>query len=80
MISDDGARMSIDDEEILNNDGAHGVATLDDPLNAKGSAQLSADKHQIRVYYFQGPLLLALPCTYSGRLRQVLLNGKLCQL
>jgi hypothetical protein len=55
MISDDGSRLALNDQEVLNNDGAHGTAPLDDPANAVGSIKLNAGKHKLRLSYFQGP-------------------------
>ena len=49
LLSDDGARLSIDDEELIDNDGLHPTATL------SGSAILSRGIHTIHVSYFQGP-------------------------
>jgi hypothetical protein len=49
LLSDDGARLSIDNEELINNDGLH-------PASALGaSAFLSRGIHTIHVPYFQGP-------------------------
>ena len=49
LLSDDGARLSIDDQELIDNDGAHVPQAL------SASAYLSRGVHKIRVSYFQGP-------------------------
>jgi hypothetical protein len=49
LLSDDGARLSIDDQLIIDNDGLH------PPLERTGSIDLAGGIHQMRVSYFQGP-------------------------
>jgi hypothetical protein len=49
LLSDDGARLSIDKEELIDNDGIHAASAL------SASAFLSRGIHTIRVSYFQGP-------------------------
>ncbi len=49
LTSDDGAKLYIDDAEIINNDGQHPV------LEKSGSVELTTGVHRIRVSYFQGP-------------------------
>ena len=49
MISDDGARLYLDDQLIIDNDGVH------EPEERMGSLRLAAGVHRIRVSYFQGP-------------------------
>jgi hypothetical protein len=49
LTSDDGSRLYIDDELLINNDGMHPTLTKD------GTALLAAGIHRIRVSYFQGP-------------------------
>jgi hypothetical protein len=49
MTSDDGARLSIDDVLIVNNDGIH------PPKDAQGSSTLNAGQHKLVIEYFQGP-------------------------
>jgi PA14 domain-containing protein len=51
LTSDDGARLYIDDEVIVSNDGLH------PPRDVSGSAILISGIHGIRVAYFQGPRL-----------------------
>lgn len=45
-LSDDGSKLFIDDEEIVNNDGEHGA------LEAFGKAPLKSGFHKIKVIYF----------------------------
>jgi hypothetical protein len=49
MISDDGARMFIDNVLIVNDDGTH------PPKEAKGGTTLNAGPHHVVIDYFQGP-------------------------
>ncbi len=49
LLSDDGARLSIDDKELIENDGMHV------PTAYSASAFLSRGVHTIQVSYFQGP-------------------------
>jgi hypothetical protein len=49
LTSDDGAKLYIDDELIVDNDGVHPVK------DETGVANLSGGVHRIRVSYFQGP-------------------------
>src|SRR5260370_34237752 len=49
LLSDDGSRLSIDGQELIDNDGVH------PPLTAGASAFLSRGVHALRVAYFQGP-------------------------
>ena len=49
LLSDDGARLTIDKKELIDNDGTHA------PLALSASAFLSRGVHTIRVSYFQGP-------------------------
>jgi hypothetical protein len=51
LTSDDGARLYIDDQLTVDNDGLHPPVTVD------GSVSLTVGIHQIRVSYFQGPRL-----------------------
>ena len=48
LNSDDGAKLYIDDELIIANDGIHWA------LEVEGKVQLSAGEHRIHVPYFQG--------------------------
>ena len=49
LTSDDGARLYIDGELVINNDGTH------PPRTGEGEAMLSGGIHSLRVPYFQGP-------------------------
>ena len=49
LLSDDGSILSIDNTEIINNDGTHSAFAL------SASAFLSRGAHNIRVSYYQGP-------------------------
>ena len=49
LTSDDGARLFIDDQPVVVNDGLHA------PMTKSGIVELSGGIHTIRVQYFQGP-------------------------
>lgn len=49
MLSDDGAKLYIDDLVVIDNDGLH------QPLWKDGYVELAGGLHRIRVSYFQGP-------------------------
>jgi outer membrane protein OmpA-like peptidoglycan-associated protein len=49
LSSDDGSRLLIDGQQVIDNDGIHGGAAVE------GSAELSEGVHAIEVQYFQGP-------------------------
>ncbi|WP_420124884.1 OmpA family protein [Longimicrobium sp.] len=49
LTSDDGAKLFIDGELVIDNDGIHGPGAID------GEAELAAGLHDVRVQYFQGP-------------------------
>jgi outer membrane protein OmpA-like peptidoglycan-associated protein len=49
LTSDDGSRLLIDGQQVIDNDGIHGEAAVE------GSAELSEGAHAIEVQYFQGP-------------------------
>jgi hypothetical protein len=49
LLSDDGAKLFIDDQAVIDNDGTHA------PLEKTGAIELAAGIHRIRVSYFQGP-------------------------
>jgi len=49
LTSDDGSRLYIDNQTIVDNDGLHA------PTTKYGIVQLSGGIHNIRVQYFQGP-------------------------
>jgi len=49
ILSDDGALVWIDGEEVLNNDGIHPAKEMD------GTTKLTRGSHAIKVWYHQGP-------------------------
>jgi hypothetical protein len=49
LLSDDGSKLYIDDQVVIDNDGVHA------PEEKTGAAELSGGLHNIRVSYFQGP-------------------------
>jgi len=49
LLSDDGAKLYLDDQVVINNDGVHGSVAV------SGGATLTRGVHDIRVEYFQGP-------------------------
>lgn len=49
LSSDDGSKLFIDGREVIDNDGIHGLSSVD------GEVQLAAGIHDVRVQYFQGP-------------------------
>ncbi len=52
LASDDGSILSIDGQEVVDNDGQHG------PLAKRGEMELSAGEHSFELRYFQGPRAL----------------------
>ncbi len=61
MMSDDGAKLYIDDQVIIDNDGTH------PPIWKDGGVDLTEGLHRIRVSYFQGPRwAIALVLKVSG--------------
>lgn len=49
VVADDGARLTIDDRVVVNNDGIH------PPWPAEGAVELQPGAHRVMVEYFQGP-------------------------
>lgn len=49
LLSDDGAKLWIDDKLVIDLDGTHS------PISSSGSAHLTRGVHRLRVAYFQGP-------------------------
>ena len=49
MLSDDGARLLIDGQTVIDNDGLH------PPESASATAVLTQGVHDVRISYFQGP-------------------------
>ena len=63
LLSDDGARLRIDNKLLIDNDGVHRANA------ASSSATLSQGVHEIRVEYFQGPrFTVALVLAVAGGL------------
>lgn len=61
LMSDDGARLAIEDNEIINNDGLHA------PSELSGSHFLYKGKNRINVQYYQGPnTQIALKLDWAG--------------
>jgi hypothetical protein len=61
LLSDDGARLYIDGQLVVDNDGQH------PPVEEKGTVELKGGVHRIRVSYFQGPrFLVALVLRVAG--------------
>jgi len=61
LTSDDGARLYIDNRELIDNDGQHV------PITLPGRINLSGGIHRIRVSYFQGPrYMVALVLKVAG--------------
>jgi hypothetical protein len=56
LISDDGAKLYIDDALVIDNDGLHLPKAL------AGAVKLAGGIHKIRVEYFQGPCSGVAPC------------------
>ncbi len=49
LLADDGARLFVDDRQIIDNDGVHPAIAL------QVGIELEAGQHDLRVTYFQGP-------------------------
>lgn len=49
LLSDDGSRLSVDNKELVDNDGVHSASAL------SAKAVLTRGMHTIHVSYFQGP-------------------------
>ena len=61
VLSDDGSKLWIDGELLVDNDGTH------PPESVEGSATLSRGVHELRLDYFQGPRShLALVLSIAG--------------
>jgi len=68
LTSDDGARLYIDDQLIIDNDRQH------EPEDRTGSLRLARGVHRIRVPYYQGPRLqvaLVLEVMPPGETRRI---------
>ncbi len=61
LLSDDGSKLYIDDQVVVDNDGVH------PPEEKSGSVELAGGIHSMRVSYFQGPrTYLALVLKIAG--------------
>ncbi len=49
ILSDDGSRLYLDQEGVIDNDGVH------PPVSRRGTVSLKTGLHRLRVSYFQGP-------------------------
>ena len=49
LVSDDGAKLYIDDQVVIDNDGVHPAS------RREGRGELTGGMHRIRLSYFQGP-------------------------
>src|ERR1700734_1036496 len=66
LLSDDGSKLYIDDQLIIDNDGVHA------PLEKIGVADLAGGLHRMRVSYFQGPKFqIALVLKVAGPAQQL---------
>jgi len=60
LTSDDGSRLWIDDDLVVNNDGLHGMLTV------RGTRPLAAGKHRLRVEFFEAGGGAGLIMAWSG--------------
>jgi len=63
LTSDDGSKLYVDDQLVVDNDGLHA------PVTEEGVLSLSSGEHRIRVSYFQGPkglVALVLKVLWAG--------------
>lgn len=60
LASDDGSRMSIDGQALIDNDGSHGLSV------EKGEIALAAGWHAVEIVYFQGDGDMGLELSWSG--------------
>ena len=60
LSSDDGSKLFIDNREVLNNDGDHGV------IEKNGSLLLTEGRHNIKVEYYNGSGGFWLELFYKG--------------
>ncbi len=49
LVSDDGSKLYINNNLVVNNDGVHGTRSR------KGTKRLTAGFHDVEIHYFQGP-------------------------
>ena len=60
LTSDDGSRLWIGDDLVIDNDGQHGM------LKVRGTRPLGAGKHQLRIEYFEAGGSAGLQLAWSG--------------
>lgn len=60
LASDDGSRLSIDGQALVDNDGSHGLSV------EKGEIALAAGWHSVEILYFQGDGDMGLDLLWSG--------------
>ena len=60
LTSDDGSRLWIGDDLVVDNDGVHGMRTV------RGTAALAAGKHRLRIEYFEATRSAGLVLAWSG--------------
>jgi PA14 domain-containing protein len=72
LVSDDGSALYLDGTKVIENDGVHGVRSVN------GTANLSPGRHQLRLDYFQGnkgPVALQLFVTPPSGPAEMVLQG-----
>lgn len=72
LVSDDGSMLYIDGTKVIENDGVHGVRSVN------GTANLAPGRHQVRLEYFQGnkgPVALQLLVTPPAGASEMVLQG-----
>lgn len=60
LTSDDGSRLWIGDDLVIDNDGLHGMLTV------RGTRPLGAGKHRVRIEYFEAAGSAGLQFAWSG--------------
>lgn len=60
LTSDDGSRLWIGDDLVIDHDGVHGMTTV------RGTRALAAGKHALRIEYFEGTGSAGLLLAWSG--------------
>jgi hypothetical protein len=60
LASDDGSKLYVNDRQVVDNDGDHGV------IERAGTIELTPGKHRIRVAWFNGGGGMALQAYYKG--------------
>jgi hypothetical protein len=60
LTSDDGSRLWIGDDLVIDNDGVHGMVTV------RGTRAFAAGKHRLRIEYFEATASAGLQMAWSG--------------